>query len=92
MLKQRRIGFNLCFLLAFFVLTLSVHFLHNHSGLQGGDSCPACHFQNSALSTTQIHFFISPQLTQLDTLCTLESREHDQVVLISPTSRSPPLV
>jgi hypothetical protein len=92
MFHRHRIGFNISFLLVFLFLTLCINFLHHHNGLQAGDSCPACHFQNSTLSTTQIHFFISPQLALLDTLKTLERSEHDQIVLISPSSRSPPLV
>ena len=92
MLQKHRIGFNIGFLLAFDFLTLFINFLHQDAGLQGGNSCPACHFQNSTLTTTQINFFISPQLTLLDTLRTCESLQTDQVVLISPSSRSPPLV
>ncbi len=90
---KRRVGLNISFLLVFFILTLFINFLHDHNGLKGGgDSCPACHFQNSTLTTTQIHFFISPQLALLDTLKVPESREKDQIVLILPMSRSPPLV
>lgn len=92
MLQKHRIGFNISFLLAFLFLTLFINFLHQDTVLQGGNSCPACHFLNSTLTTTQINFFISPQLTLLDTLRTCESLQTDQVVLISPSSRSPPLV
>lgn len=92
MLQKHRIGFNISFLLVFFFLTLFINFLHQDTGLLGGNSCPACHFQNSTLLTTQIHFFISPQLALLDSLRTCDSLQTDQVVLISPSSRSPPIV
>jgi len=92
MLQKHRIGFNISFLLVFFFLTLLINFLHHDTGLQGGNSCPACHFQNSTLTTTQIHFFISPQLALLDSLRTCDSLQTDQVILISPSSRSPPIV
>jgi hypothetical protein len=92
MLQKHRIGFNVSLLLVFLVLTLCINFLHHHTGLQGGNSCPACHFQNTTLLTAQIDFFISPQLTLLDTLRICQSLRTDQVILITPTSRSPPLV
>jgi len=92
MLQKHRISFNISFLLAFLFLTLFINFLPHDTGLLGGKSCPACHFQNSTLTTTQINFFISPQLTLLDSLRACDCLQTDQVVLISPSSRSPPLV
>jgi hypothetical protein len=90
MVKKHIFGLNLAFLLIFFGITLFVNFLHNESHFQNHNSCPACHFQNSTLTTAQIHFCTLPQLSLLHSLGTYEAVTHLEIVSVAPSSRSPP--
>ncbi len=59
---------NLALLLIFLCVAAGVPSLHTE-GPGGNDPlCPACHFQNAALSTGQIDFFQLPDLVLLDVL------------------------
>lgn len=90
MLKKHIFGLNLAFLLIFFGITLSVNFLHCDCHLRKPSSCPACHFQNSTLTTAQIHFCTLPQLSLLYALGTKETVTHLEIVTVPTSSRSPP--
>lgn len=80
------------FLFAFLAVTLFINFFHTEHGLQTSNTCPACHFQNSSLTTNQINFFHLPQLSLLETLKTFETSNHNQFFFITPASRSPPQI
>ena len=90
MVKKHIFGLNLAFLLIFFRITLFVNFLHHDSHFQNPNSCPACHFQSSTLTTAQIHFCTLPQLSLLHALGTSETVTHFETVAVLPSSRSPP--
>ena len=88
--KRRRI-FNLLFLGTFLALTLFINFFHTDHSVSSCKTCPACQFQNSTLTTSQINFFQIPQLYVLDSLHFCENSIGDQISLILPASRSPPM-
>jgi hypothetical protein len=87
--KQRKL-FNLAFLFIFFILTLSINFFHCEKNSEENKFCPACHFQNSTLTTTQINFFHLPQLSLLEIRIIFDSFNYKQTFFVNPTSRSPP--
>jgi len=87
--RKEFIVFLLLFI--FTATTLSLNFLHTEKGLDSSHSCPACHFQNSTITTFMISFCFLPQLTVLDTLINFDSFHYNQPHLIIPLSRSPPL-
>jgi hypothetical protein len=84
--------FNLAFLFIFLLISLFINFFHTEKTTKGNDNCPACHFQNSSLTTSQINFFHMPQLYLLDILKTFESFNYWQIFFLDPTSRSPPQI
>ncbi len=90
MSKPRTRIINFAILSIFLFLTLFIHFLHHDTGPLGSSSCPACHFQNSTLTTTQTNIFITPELILLDTLGLFSRQADHQVHGIRPASRSPP--
>lgn len=90
MISRRRPVFHLLFLGVFLSLTLFINFFHTEHSLNGSNTCPACQFQNSTLTTSQINFFQIPQLFVLDTLRISEFSISDQARLLTPSSRSPP--
>jgi hypothetical protein len=81
---------NIVFLFIFLGLTLSINYTHTEDCLQQSNSCPACHFQNSTFATAQINFFHLPQLSLLEVIKVFESFHIQQLVYITPSSRSPP--
>jgi len=83
---------HLFFLLIFFVVASGINFLHIETDSQAHQNCPACHFQNSTLMTSHINFFHLPQLTLLEIVTGTEIVAIDQIVYLSPLSRSPPQV
>lgn len=92
MRNKQRIGLNLLILFLFLWVTLFIHFFHQESDFQGSTSCPACHFQNSTLTTAPGNVFTLPQLTQFDTLRSFEAGTVVQIVPAAPSSQSPPAV
>lgn len=89
MIKKR--GFiNGCYLLVFLLVTLGVHFLHTETDLGGQNNCPACHFQNSTLTTAQTPVFQPPQLVLLEILKSFDTLILKDIDPLSPSSRSPP--
>jgi hypothetical protein len=89
--KDRRIILLLLFLGTFLSLILCINFFHTeHSLGNSSKTCPACQFQNSTLSTSQIHFFHIPQLAVLDSLKICVISASNQIDPVSPASRSPP--
>lgn len=84
--------FNLAFLFIFLLLNLFINFFHTEKNFQPNHFCPACHFQNSTLTTNQINFFHLPQLYLLEILKKFESFNYWQVCFLDPTSRSPPQI
>jgi hypothetical protein len=83
---------NLIFLCVFLAVTLFINFFHTEHALQTSNACPACHFQNSTLITSQITFFHLPQLSLLETLKTFETSHYNQLFFITPPCRSPPQI
>jgi hypothetical protein len=84
--------FNLAFLFIFLLISLFINFFHTEKNIQPNHFCPACHFQNSTLTTNQIHFFHMPQLYLMEILQTFESSNSRQTFFLDPTSRSPPQI
>ena len=90
MISKRRPFFHMFFLGVFLTLTLFINFFHTEHSRGGTDTCPACQFHNSTLTTNQIDFFQIPQLFVLDMLRISEFFTGDQARLLTPSSRSPP--
>jgi len=90
--KRYKKYFNLAFLLTYLFLTLFINFFHTEKNIKSDHSCPACHFQNSTLTTNHINFFCLPQLSLLELLKTNESINYWQIYFADPTSRSPPQI
>lgn len=90
MAKSYRIQFNIAFLFLFLFLSLAVNYFHTEDTLKRCCKCPACHFQNSTLTTAQINFFHLPQLATLETLRLIESIFLSHLFFVTPSSRSPP--
>ena len=82
----------MAFLLIFLLINLFINFSHCEKKVRSSYFCPACHFQNSTLATSQINFFHLPPLFTLETLNSFESFQYKHIFFIRPTSRSPPLV
>lgn len=92
MFREYKKPLNLAFLFTFLFLTLFINFFHTEKSIRTSDSCPACHFQNSTLMTSQINFFHLPQLFPLETRVSFDSFDYRQTFYINPTSRSPPQI
>jgi hypothetical protein len=90
-IKKHRSGINLILLCLFLFPTLLIHFLHSESSINGSNTCPACHFQNSTLTTAQVPVVILPQLELFEILRSIRSAHYNQIYYIQPSSRSPPL-
>jgi len=83
---------NIIFLFTFFSFILLINFLHTEKTINDTSACPACHFQNSTLTTNQINFFHLPQLQLISQLKCFEASPSYQILLITPSSRSPPQI
>ena len=89
--KQRE--FIGLFLLLFFVSTiLSINFLHTETTVSEDDNCPACHFQNSSITTHQINTLFIPQPSISGILKTFEFFHYTYLYAIDPNSRAPPQI
>lgn len=83
---------NLFFLLVFLTVTSGINFLHTETDSHTHQNCAACHFQTSTLMTSHINFFHLPQLTLLEIVPGTDLFALDQIIYLSPLSRSPPQV
>lgn len=92
MVKGHKKYFNLAFLLTFLFIILFINFFHSENTLARNDNCPACHFQNSSLTTSQINFFHLPPPSVLGIFKSFESFSYTYIFIIDPSSRSPPQV
>ena len=84
--------FNFIFLFTFLFITLFINFFHTEKNVQPNHLCPACHFLNSTLTTSQINFFHLPQLSSLGALRLFESFQYKQIFIVHASSRSPPQI
>ena len=57
---------NLLFLFVFLIITVFINFFHTEKAFAKDDNCPACNFQNSSLTTSQINFFYLPTVILLN--------------------------
>jgi hypothetical protein len=85
-------NFHFIFLFIFIAALLSIHFSHTEKYIHSNDTCVACHFQNSTLVTSQIHFFYLPPLFLMGVLRIVKSYHYDYLSFLDSTSRSPPEV
>jgi len=88
--KSKRKIFNLVFLFLFLNLTLFINFFHTEEIISDTDNCPACQFQNSSITTSQINFFILPPPPITGNLEDFYSFDYHSIIYIEPSSRSPP--
>ena len=87
---NRKKVFHLFFLFLFFTITLFINFFHTESYFSDSDKCPACHFQNSVFSTSQINFFHLPPPTVTGILNAIYPIHITYIITTIPSSRSPP--
>lgn len=92
MTKKYKKRANVIFLFLFLGVILFINFFHTEKDIQNNKDCPACHFQNSTLTTSQINFFHLPQLYLLETIKTFDSFNYEELFYIEPASRSPPII
>ncbi len=92
MINKQRIGLNLIFLFIFLAVTLFINFGHTEHTLTSQEDCPACHFLNSTFTTCQINFFHLPPPSVTGVLKDFYFFNYTYIVLIAPSSRSPPEV
>lgn len=92
MVNGRKRVLNLAFLSLFLFITLFFNFLHTEKTLTANENCPACQFQNSSLTTSQIHFAFLPQPSVLGLLKTVDKFHYNYISTVHPASRSPPQI
>jgi len=80
------------FLLAFFLVTSSIDFLHNHRSIKEPLSCPAGQFLVVFLAGGLGFFALHVFLIILKTLVYLSEKKYCSLPLLTRFSRSPPLV
>ena len=77
----------------FLLPNLFIDFFHTETSIIERDlDCPACNFHNSSFATAQIDFFILPQLYFFDILKTFNFIINHPILIIHPSSRSPPKI
>jgi hypothetical protein len=81
---------NLAFLFVFLSLTLFINFFHTEENITDTDNCPACQFQNSSITISQINFFILPPPPITGEVDVFYSFDCHSTFFIEPSSRSPP--
>jgi len=87
--SQRKV-FNLAFLFIFLCLSLFIDFFHTEEVISDTDNCPACQFQHSSVTTSQINFFFLPPPRITGNLEVFYLFDYHSVFFIEPSSRSPP--
>jgi len=92
MIAKRREFIGTLLLLLFVSTILSINFLHSETTISGDDDCPACHFQNSSITTHQIITFFLPQPSLSGILKTIEFFHYTYLYAIDPNSRAPPQI
>jgi len=92
MVTKRKEFFGILLLLLFVSTILSINFLHSETTISGDDDCPACHFQNSSITTCQINTFFLPQPSFSGILKTIEFFHYAYLYTIDPNSRGPPQI
>lgn len=92
MIKKYKKYFNLAFLFIFLFVSLFINFFHTEKTIAKNDNCPACHFQNSSLITSQINFFFLPPPSVSGLFKSFESFNYTYIFVIEPASRSPPQI
>jgi hypothetical protein len=83
---------SLSLLIPFLFITLFINFLHTETTVSSNDNCPACHFQNTSITTQQINTFFIPQPAISGILKTLEFFHYTYLYIIDPNSRAPPKI
>jgi len=76
----------------FLFVTLFVNFFHTEKGLQGDESCPACHFQTNSLAVGLSLDIVLPRLLLVGVPPGCEYGLEAPDVCLALVSRSPPLV
>lgn len=91
MRRLSKTQYSIVFLIIFLSTTLFINYFHTETCLHTNNTCPACHFQSSTQATSQINFFLLPQLALLEILKTVEVFQYDYLICVEPNSRAPPL-
>lgn len=92
MIKGHKRNLIPAFLFIFLFVTLFINFFHTEKTLTESDNCPACNFQNSSLTTSQINFFHLPPPSIFSIFKLTESFNYEYILLVDPSSRSPPQI
>ncbi len=92
MIKGHRKSLIPIYLFIFLLVTLFINFFHTEKTLAENDNCPACNFLHSSLTTNQINFFHLPSPSLLSLFKTIESFDYEYILLLDPSSRSPPQI
>jgi len=92
MIKKEKKLLNFLFFFLFISLVLFINFFHTEKTIKKSDSCPACHFQSSSITTHTINFFVHPQLSFLAILKVFESFNFETFFSINLSPRGPPQI
>lgn len=80
-------------ILVFFLSTISfANFFHTEKTPFDNENCPACQLLKSTQATGEIHFFHLAEPALLEILPVIESPHYAYILVLHPSSRSPPQV
>ena len=88
--KSKKKYLVLVSLFLFFFMSAFINFFHTEKTATANDFCPACNFQKSSLTTSQINFFNLPPLSLIEVIESIYQFNYKKIFLIDPASRSPP--
>jgi hypothetical protein len=77
-------------LFVFFGLTVTIDFFHTEKTATPDPSCPACHFQSSALAIHLIVFFYNPEIRFIEIVREFPSFKYSYTAFQPITARGPP--
>jgi hypothetical protein len=92
MLTRSRFLTSLLLSSLFIFVTLFINFFHTETAFSESDNCPACHFQNSSITTGQIHIPFVPQPVFFGIQQTSEFFHYTFLTVIEANSRDPPKI
>jgi len=90
MSETKKNRYLLGFLIVFFSLTVSIGFFHTEKTIVPSPSCPACHFQGTALAVHIIDFFQQPEIRFIEVLKICSDLEFFDIPSFVISPRGPP--
>lgn len=92
MSDKERFLLSLAAVLVFGTVTFGIGLFHTEETISGQRDCPACQFQSSSLSVSPTALISLPPLVCRGLIPSVEPLRVGEVVLLSGSSRAPPLI